>query len=56
MSGFPIWESAKRLGIPREFDSEGQWDLIIGFPQDWGKQTPVLANKICAPRLGVKEQ
>ena len=26
------------LGIPRESGLEGQWDLIIGLPQDWGKQ------------------
>ena len=29
---------AKGLGIPRESDSEGQWDLITGLPQAWGKQ------------------
>ena len=26
----------KGLGIPRESDFEGQWDLITGLPQDWG--------------------
>ena len=26
------------LGIPRESDLEGQWDLITGLPQGWGKQ------------------
>ena len=25
-------------GIPRESDFEGQWDLIAGLRQDWGKQ------------------
>ena len=28
----------KGLGIPRESDLEGQQDLIIRLPQDWGKQ------------------
>ena len=31
----------KRLGIPREYDFGGQWNLIIGFSQDWGKETPL---------------
>ena len=38
MSGFPIW-NLQGTGDPQEFDSEGQWDLITGFPQDWGKQS-----------------
>ena len=28
----------KGLGIPRESDLKGQWDLIIGLPWDLGKQ------------------
>ena len=28
----------QRMGIPRESDLEGQQNLIIGVPQDWGKQ------------------
>ena len=28
----------KGPGIPKESDLEGQWDLIIELPQDWGKQ------------------
>ena len=28
----------KELGIPRESGLQGQWALIIGLPQDWGKQ------------------
>ena len=28
----------KGLGIPRESDLEDQWDLIVGLPEDWGKQ------------------
>ena len=27
----------KGLGIPRESDFEGQWDLVTGLPQDWEK-------------------
>ena len=47
------------LGIPSKSDLEDQWELTIGLPQDWGKQTPVLdgTNKIlCAPRPRGKEQ
>ena len=36
---FPTWGPGKRTESPREFDFEGQWDLIIELPQDWGKQT-----------------
>ena len=46
---------AKELGILRESDFEGQWDLIAGLPQDWGKQIPLLVgtNKIlCTPAQG----
>ena len=36
---------AKRLGIPRESDTEGQQDLITGFLQDWGKtETPLVED------------
>ena len=38
MSGFPAWDPTKGLGIPREFDLEGQWDLITRLPRDWGKE------------------
>ena len=38
MSGFPAWDPTKGLGIPREFDLEGQWDLITRLPRDWGKR------------------
>ena len=31
-------EATKGLGIPRQSDSEGQWDLITGLPQDWGEK------------------
>ena len=26
------------MGIPKESDLEGWWDLTTGLPQDWGKQ------------------
>ena len=29
---------AKGLRIPREFDFESQWYLIIELPQEWGKR------------------
>ena len=35
----------KGLGIPREADLEGQQDLIMGLPQDWGTETPVLDSR-----------
>ena len=31
-----------RGGAPRTFCFEGQWGLITGAPQNWGKQTPFL--------------
>ena len=31
-------DSAKGLRTPREFEFEGQWDLITEFPQDWGNR------------------
>ena len=37
-----LGDPTEGLGIPRESELEGQWDLIIRLPQDWGKQTPVL--------------
>ena len=50
-SDFPIWQSRKRLGIPRKSDFEGQWDLIAELPQDWGKQRLLKdTNKtLCIP-------
>ena len=38
ISGFPAGNLTKGVGIPRESDLEGKWDLILDFPQDWGKQ------------------
>ena len=46
----------KGLGIPRDSDLEGQWDLIIVFPQDWGKQTLVLNKTVHTPGPREKEQ
>ena len=34
---FQPGDLTKGLGIPREFGLEGQQDLIIGIPEDWGK-------------------
>ena len=31
-------DSTKRLGLFRDSDLEGQQDLIIGLPQDWGNK------------------
>ena len=36
-SGFQPGDPTKGLGIPRESDLEGQWNLITRLPQDWGK-------------------
>ena len=38
MSGFLVWGTNIGTGNPRESDLEGQLDLIIILPQDWGKQ------------------
>ena len=37
-SGFPAWGSDKGLRIHRESAREGQWSLVLGLPEDWGKQ------------------
>jgi len=58
-SGFPAWGPTKGLRIPRDSDLEGQKNLIIGLPRDWGKQTSLLedTNKVLhAPRPRGKEQ
>ena len=58
-SHFSAWGFDKGATISRESDLEGQWHLIIGLPQDWGKQTPVLKdrNKILpTPRPRGEEQ
>ena len=34
----------KGLGIPRESDFVGQWDLITKFPQDWGTRDSSLGG------------
>ena len=38
-------ELAKGLRTPREFDNEGQWDLIKELPQDWGNRLLEGTNK-----------
>ena len=58
-SGFPAWGSDKGLGIARESGLEGQRDLIVDLPEDWGKQILVLEgiNKILhAPKPRGEEQ
>ena len=41
----------------REFDFEGQWNLIIELPQDWGNRLLEATNKtFCTPRPRGKEQ
>ena len=35
---FPDLGISVRLRTPREFDFEGQWDLITELPQDWGNR------------------
>ena len=48
---------AKGLRTPREFDFEGQWDLITELPQDWGNRLLEGTNKtLCAPGPRRKEQ
>ena len=42
MSSSPGWDLAMWGGDPRESDFEGQWGLIKGISQNWGKQTPLL--------------
>ena len=44
-------QSPMGLGIPRESVPEGQQDLLIGLPQDWGKwrlQSWRAQTKSCA--------
>ena len=64
------WESSRthnrfpNLGIwqrdwepPREFDSGGQWDLIIELTQHWGNRLLEGTNKtLCTPGPRRKEQ
>ena len=48
-SGFTAWGGLEMGGkVPRQYGFEGQWGLIPGLPQDWGKQTPLLegAHKV----------
>ena len=48
---------AKGLRTPRDFDFEGQWDLITELPQDWGNRLLEGTNKtLCAPGPRRKEQ
>ena len=37
-------DPTKGLGVPRESGLEGQWDLIIGLPEDWGNRNTSLGG------------
>ena len=52
---FPAWGSAKGLRTPREFDFEGQWDLITELPQDLGNGLLEGTNKTYELGLRRKE-
>ena len=43
-------DPAKRLRTPREFDLEGQWDLITELPEDWENRLLEGTTKPCAHR------
>ena len=48
---------AKGLRTLREFDIQGQWDLITEFPQDWGNRLLEGMNKsLCLPGPRRKEK
>ena len=48
---------AKGLRSPREFDFEGQWDLITECSEDWGNRLLEGTNKtLCTPGARRKEQ
>ena len=52
-------DPTKGLGIPRDSDPEGQWDLIIRLPQDWGNRSSSLERhrqNQSTQRLRGKEQ
>ena len=54
---FLIWGSSKGTENPRESDYEGQWDLIIKLPQNWGKRLLEGTNKtLCTVGPRRKEQ
>ena len=45
-------DPTKGLGIPRESGLEGQRDLIIELPQDWGKQRLQSWRASCRGSVG----
>ena len=45
---FLTWVSNKGMGIPRECNFEGHWDLITEFPQDWENRDSWRAP-LCTP-------
>ena len=43
-------DPAKGLRTPKEFDFEGQWDLITELSHDWGRKLLEGTNKmLCTP-------
>ena len=54
---FLIWGSSKETKNPRESDYEGQWNLIIKLPQNWGERLLEDTNKtLCTAGPRRKEQ
>ena len=47
---------AKGLRTPREFDFEGQWDLITEFPQDWRRLLEGTSKTLFLPGTRRKKQ
>ena len=45
-----------RLRVPKEFDVEGQWDVITELPQDWGNRLLAPKKNVYVPRPRRKEQ
>ena len=39
------WASGKGTEKPQELDFEGQWDLILELPEDWGNRLLQGTNK-----------
>ena len=54
---FQPGDPTEGLGITRESDLEGQWDLIIRLPQDWGKDSSLGGHQqiLHTPRLRGKD-
>ena len=54
---FLTWRPRKGTENPREFDFEGQWDLIIELTGNWGNRLLESTNRtLCALGPRRKEQ